>query len=102
MRLTRVFLDISMAKGFEGLREVAKEAKAKLGPDSTVLFMNRRGTSFKIVINDTYIVYYKNGNRKIPLDSLRYLPNTFGGTELELQGAIRKSLMTKLHLEIPD
>lgn len=96
MKITRVFLDTSMIMGFEGLRAVASKAKSKLGPDTTVLFINKAHTSFKMVVNDQYIVYYKNGHRRIPLDAIRYLPSTFGGSELEVQEAIKKSLISKI------
>lgn len=96
MRLTRVFLNTFMGYGFEGLREIAKEAKSKLGPDTNVLFLNRKMTSFKMVLNDNYIVYYKNGGRKIPLDAIAHLPENFGGSQMEMSEAIKKSLISKL------
>lgn len=96
MKLTRVFFNTFMGYGFEGLREVASEAKHKLGPDTTVLFMNRAMTSFKVVVDDSYIVYFKNGGKRIPLDAIQHLPTYFGGSQMEVQEAIKKSIMTKL------
>ncbi len=99
MRLTRVFLDINMGRAFDGLRAIAKEQKHKLGPDSTVLFLNRKRNAFKVVVNDTYIVYYRSAKR-INLNALAYLPQTFGGSELEMRAGIREALEKELSPEI--
>lgn len=93
MKLTRVFLDQDLRCSFEGLRKIADEAKTDLG--GTIVFINAKKTSFKLLHQNSYLVYYKNGNRRIPLEALRHLPETFGGTELEMKGAIRKSLVER-------
>jgi hypothetical protein len=90
MRLTRVFLDQDLRSGFEGLRKIAKEVETNL--EGSVVFINRRMTSFKLLHQDAYLIYYKNGNRRIPIEALRHLPESFGGSELEMKGAIKKSL----------
>lgn len=96
MRLTRVFLDTSMSLGFDGLREIAKKADTPIGPNMNVLFMNKAMTAFKVMVNNTYLVYFRNGRRKIPLEAIKHLPQEFGGTEMEVKAAIRKSLIEKL------
>lgn len=96
MNITRVFLDTSMIMGFEGLREVAKKAKTPVTADTTIVFINKKMTSFKMLTKNAYLVYYKNGNRRIPLDAIRYLPTHFGGSEMEMNQAIKKSLESKL------
>jgi hypothetical protein len=93
MRITRVFLDTDMRMSFEGLRKIAQEAKTKLGEDSMILFLNHAATKFKVLTANKYVVYYSNGHRRIPLDALKHLPSTFGGTEL---AAIKKSLEGKV------
>ncbi len=94
MRITRVYLDVDMRQNFEGLRKVS--AKDKLDkPGSMVLFINRKKTSFKILNEDKYVIYYKNGNKRIPIDALALLPQNFGGTEFEMNEAIKKSLESK-------
>lgn len=95
MKLRRVFLDSDLRCSFEGLRKLAKEEKTPLA-DATVLFVNRKATAFKMLHKDAYLIYYKNGNRRIPLDAIAHLPEHFGGTELEMQVAIKNSLMQKL------
>lgn len=99
MRLTRVFLDTDLRCAFEGLRAVAKQAKTDLD-GSTVIFMNRRATAFKMMHKNSYLVYYKNDDKRIPLDALRHLPEHFGGTEMEMNSAIRKTIMEKLKIDI--
>ncbi len=96
MRITRVFFDINMGYGFQGLTQIAKENKTKLEADTTVLFMNKKMTAFKVVVNGQYLVYFKNGSRRIPLEAIQYLPQQFGGSQMEVDGAIRKSLLHKL------
>lgn len=95
MRLTRVFLDTDLRCAFEGLRAVAKGAKTDLD-GATVVFMNRRCTAFKVIHKNAYMVYYKNNDKRIPLDALRHLPEHFGGSEMEMTAAIRKTVEEKL------
>lgn len=95
MRLTRVFLESDLRCGFEGLRLIAEKSGIDL-KKNTVMFINTANTGFKLLANDTYCVYYKNGHRKIPLDALRFLPEAFGGSKMEMESAVRKSLESKL------
>ncbi len=99
MNFTRLFFDVDLRRAFEGLREVAKGQSTPLTEHSTILFMNARMTAFKLLRANKYLVYFKNGNRKIPLDALQHLPEFFGGTQFEMSRAIEKSLRTKLNLE---
>jgi hypothetical protein len=95
LRITRVFLETDMRMGFDGLREIAQENKVGLGEGSTVVFLNRRGTKFKVLLQNKYIVYYSNGNHRVPLEALAELPEAFGGTKAEMSAAIRKSLIKR-------
>lgn len=92
MKLTRVFLETDMRMSFDGLRKLAAENKAGLDADSTIMFMNRKGTKFKVLRANKYLVYYSNGTQRIPLEALSELPEAFGGSALEMREAIRKSL----------
>jgi hypothetical protein len=96
MRITRVFLDVHMGLAFQGLSEIAKRAKTPNDQDSTIIFINKKQTAFKMLRSKGYLVYYNNGNRKIPLEAIQYLPRYFGGTEAEMVGAIRLVLTRKL------
>lgn len=95
MKLRRVFLDTDLRCAFEGLRQLAVKQKTSL-KDSTVVFINRKMTAFKLLHNDSYMVYFKNNNRRIPIESLIHLPEYFGGAEFEMTNAIKQSLEAKL------
>lgn len=95
MRLRRVFLDTDLRCAFEGLRKLAVEEKTALA-NTSVVFINRKMTAFKLLHNDSYLIYYKNWNRRMPIDALIHLPEHFGGSQLEVTSAIRKSLEIKL------
>lgn len=99
MRINRVFFDVHMGLAFQGLGEIAKKAKTKLDADSVVFFLNRKCTAFKIMVGGVYLTYYKNGARKIPLDALTLLPEKFGGSQMEMDDAISKSLEKQLNKE---
>lgn len=99
MRITRVFFDVHMGLAFQGLGEIAKKAKTRLDPDSVVVFLNRRTNAFKMMVGGVYLTYYKNGNSKIPLDAIRLLPEKFGGTQMEFDAAVKKSLEKQLGIE---
>lgn len=92
MRLTRVFFNVFMGCGFEGLSEIAKDSKTDIGADSCVCFVNRPATAFKLMVGGQYLTYYKNNGKKIPLEALRLLPEKFGGSKLEFDAAVRKSI----------
>jgi hypothetical protein len=61
MRITRVFFDIDMRLAFQGLNSTAKSAKTILGPESRVIFINKSMTSFKLMVDGQFLVYYKHG-----------------------------------------
>lgn len=94
MKLARVFFDCDLRAGFEGLQKMMKENQ--IADAEMVLFMNRRLNSFKLLKDNTYLVYYKNGNRRIPLESIQHLPLAFGGPEFDFSKAIDKSIREKL------
>lgn len=98
MRLTRLFLDTDLRCSFVGLRKIAKDAKTDT-KGSNILFLNRTATQFKVLVQDRYCVTSPPSGRRIPLEALRHLPKDFGGSELELNRMIEKSVREKLGLE---
>ena len=101
MKITRVFFDVHMAMNFEGLREVAKKAKTKINEDSTIFFLNKKKTAFKVFRGQHYIVYYKHDKGQIPLEALLHLPESFGGSRAEMTQAITSMLCSKLNIQVP-
>jgi hypothetical protein len=93
MNIGRIFLDVDMRMGFDGLKAMIKGRDRS--ENLTCIFINRAQTSFKLLVNDTYIVYYRN-KRRIPLTAIKYLPKTFGGSDMEMKEMIRKDLATRL------
>lgn len=97
MRITRVFLDVDLRQSFDGLRDMATKAKAELKGDTTILFINAARTKFKVLRSDTYLIYYSNGGKRIPIEAIRYLPKAFSGSHMEMNNAIKTSLQSKLN-----
>lgn len=98
MRITRVFLDVHMGLSFQGLGEIAKKTKTSLNHDSCVVFLNRKNNAFKLMVGGVYLTYFRSPT-KIPLDALRLLPEKFGGTQMEFDQAVKKSLVKQLGIE---
>lgn len=101
MRIARVFLDQDMRNGFHGLHLILAKAKINprnLAPENYYVFMNRANTKFKL-ITGAYLVYYNNGSRRIPLEAIQYLPKNFGGTEAQMNEAIRTTLKKRLNIK---
>ena len=89
MRINRVFFNVYMGYGFQGLTAIAKDAKTDIGPGTVVFYLNRAATAFKVLVNGQYLTYYRNGANKIPLEAISLLPEGFGGSKLEMDKAIR-------------
>lgn len=101
MRITRVYFDHDLRASFQGLRKFLKSEKidpTTLAKGSIVIFMNRKATAFKLLAGNSYLAYFNNEGRRIPLDAIQYLPTYFDGTSLEFNKAIEKSV--KEHLRI--
>jgi hypothetical protein len=99
MRITRIVFDADLRSQFDGLRLAAKELGTTLGPESRVIFVNRKRNSFKLLSGNQYLIYYRSPKGRIPLEALRYLPQQFGGSELEVTEAISKSFKGKFSWE---
>lgn len=94
-------MDVDMRVGFEGLAKTLKENKIdvkSLEKGSLIIFLNRKATAFKLLAGKEYVVYYKNGHRRIPLDAIQYLPTFFDGAELDFNKAVEKSIIDKVKL----
>jgi hypothetical protein len=83
-----------MRQNFDGLRSLALKEKSDLS--STIIFLNRKSTMFKILQDNKYLTYYRSEHGKIPLEAIQHLPASFGGSEAEMTNAIKKVLMEKI------
>jgi len=99
MKIARIFLESDLRQGFQGLHSVLSKHKINpknLNPEHYYIFMNRACSKFKM-LSGSYLVYFNNGNRRIPLNAIQYLPKNFGGTETQMNEAIRKTLVERLN-----
>lgn len=98
MQIARVFFDVNMGRNFKGLLEIARKAGIKPAQEreSFIVFINRAGTKFKVLMGNSYLVYHDNGNRRFPLEALQYLPSAFKGTSFDFTTAVAKSLAKKM------
>lgn len=92
MKITRVYPNTDLRCSFDGLREIAKKSETDA---STLVFINTARTAFKMLTGE-YLVYYRNGTKRIPFEAIRHLPEHFGGSPAQMDSAIRKSLEEKL------
>lgn len=103
MNIVRVFFDVNMSKSFDGLALLMKGSKFnfdKAGDKSMVIFINKAQTRFKALFGQgNYMVYHSNGSRRIPLDAIQYFPQFFDGKEINLNAAIKKSIVKKLGIK---
>jgi len=99
MEIARVFLDVNMGLGFQGLERIMNEAKIKkstLSDKSFIVFVNRRATKFKLLVGSTYLVYFNNGDKRFPLEALSNLPLAFEGNKFNFNKAIERTIRQKL------
>lgn len=99
MEIARVFLDQDMRCNFPGLIKTLKKAQIEPGtlPDrSFIVFLNGKGTKFKLLVGNSYIVYYSNGDRPIPMNAITHLPSCFEGRKFDFTKAVTKTLEGKI------
>lgn len=99
MEIARVYLDVSMALGFNGLTEVLKKTKVDINTlpsGKFTVFVNRKHTAFKLLVGKNILIYHNNQGRKFPLEALTEIPNFFDGTTLKFSHAIKKTVIDKL------
>lgn len=99
MEIARVFLDVNMGLGFQGLERIMSEAKIKkssLSDRSFIVFINRRATKFKLLVGTSYLVYFNNGDKRFPLEALSNLPMAFDGKKFDFNRAIEKTIREKV------
>lgn len=101
MEIARVFLDVNMSLSFGGLTDMMK--KAKLKPDAWpsgrfVIFINRKQSAFKVLINNQFLVYHNTGGRKFPLEAIQHFPDFFDGRRIDFDAAVSKVLKAKVFI----
>lgn len=98
-RIARVFFDVSMANGFDGLKRIARSHK--LNPDvmndgEFVVFINRAQTMIKCLTPGNVMAFYKSPSGRITLDAVKHIPKAFvSDQEFWMQRAITEALETR-------
>lgn len=82
-RIAKLFLDVSMCLGHDGLIDIAKKARVnvnELAEGDLLMFINRKGTRLKVLGAQGAVLGYLRmpGNRPLMLEALQYIPQTFG------------------------
>jgi len=96
-----VFLESDLRCGFDGLTKMMQKEKYSItdkDKPSFVLFMNKARTAFKLFVGPHYLMYYKNGYRRIPLEAISRIPRYFNGKALNMRGAIAETVQAQLSL----
>jgi len=99
-RICKLFFDVNMALGHDGLAELAKKAGVKLDLLDTgdlLMFLNRKGTRLKVLGAQGKVVGYLRmpDNRPIMREALQFIPQTFGSEGFDYTHACRIALSHK-------
>jgi len=79
VKILRVFINVDMRNGHNGLTALAKEHKTnvgKLAPGEFVIFINAARTKLKAYGTNEVLSYVRQ-DKRISLDAIRYLPMAF-------------------------
>lgn len=86
--ILRVYFDVDMRMGANGLREMCKTkrlAMSHMKDTDFVLFLNRKKTSFKMLSASGYLVSF-TGQKYLTMDDIEKVPQIFGSDKSLLQG----------------
>ncbi len=104
MKKPRIVLlvdNVHMGLSHDGLARLAVSFKAdasKLGEGELLMFLNRAKDKLKILGAGGRVVGYlkMEKGRRIALDAIRFLPETFGANGFSYDSALSKALAEKL------
>lgn len=77
MAIVKVFFDVPGGLGLPGLTALAQERKVRIGDGKFVMFMNRRRSAVKIVLDERSVFCYRKPSGEISLEELREIPYLF-------------------------
>lgn len=102
MEIARVFLDIPMYYGFQGLKGVLR--KGGVNPETMdskkfIVFINKAGTAFKVMVGPHFLVYHNNNGKKFPLEAIQHFPEFFDGEAFDFSAAASKVIKHKFNPE---
>lgn len=79
MAVAKLFFDVNMGLGIPGLTNLAREKRTRPGDGKYLLFMNRKRTKVKILLDEQTLVTYSKASGVITIEELKALPLTFKG-----------------------
>lgn len=93
-RILKLFLDVHMGLGHDGLIEIAKKGKVKindLNESDLVMFINKHGDKLKVLGAQGKVIGYLKlpEKRRIMLEALQYIPHTFGSNGFDYDSACK-------------
>lgn len=75
--IAKVFIDIDMRLGAQGLTEYLKEHRSKLDPGVMAMFLNRKKTQIKILWNRDFVLSFRKESGYITIDDIKNIPSYF-------------------------
>lgn len=104
-QIRKLFLDVHMGLSHDGLNELARKNKVKpetLATGDLLMFINRKGDKMKVLGAHGMVIGYLRmpKHRPISIEALQYVPETFGGSAMEYDSALRQMLVNKLRRKV--
>ena len=98
MRIARVFLNVSMIQGHDGLVKIVRSFKLKgLTKDDLIVFINRKRNRCKILSGSDVVAYLRLPKGLIELNAIQYIPQSLGALgQLHYDEGLKKSLLERL------
>lgn len=92
-RLAHIFTGIDMRLSHTGLKELLKAKKIVMKEGDFIVFINTARTMVKAFASSLdAILFVKNGNQKLDLGVIKYLPRYCNGPTLNLAAAVENNL----------
>lgn len=97
--IKKLFLDVHMGLGHDGLAAIARKGKINLQDlveSDLVMFLNRAGDKMKVLGSQGRVVGYLKmpARNPISIEALQYIPHTFG-----VEGGFNYNAALKMMLE---
>lgn len=100
-RIFKLFLNVHMGLGHDGLSKIALKGKIKLqelNESDLIMFLNTKGDKLKVLGAQGKVVGYLRNPDKRPImrEALQYIPHTFGASGFDYDAACAAALQQRL------
>lgn len=97
-KLLHIFFDVDMRCSHEGLGVLVKKKKIKINEGDFVCFLNRTRNIVKMFCgSQDALLHYKKDGRVIDPQVIKYLPKYAGGSEIDMDAAIKEHISKVLN-----